>query len=391
MKITSKTALLILQPTPFCNINCAYCYLPGRSDKAVMPAEKMGELFRKVVTFPTIKDDVAVIWHAGEPLVMGAPYYATVFEGMRADCPEGLTISHCFQTNGTLITREWCDLFLAWNVDVGVSIDGPKEFHDAVRVTRRGGGTHTKAMQGITCLRDAGVPFHVISVLTRRSLADPRAMFEFYRDNDIRRIAFNIEEKEGVNQEHCFGDDVTSEEVIAFMREFFELMKREQFPIEVREFEQALAWIRFSDELAQSNEQVDPFGIITIDVHGNVYTFSPELAGYSFGDYPSFAVGNVFTDSFDDMANSATLRRMSDEIGRGVELCRQECEYFSVCGGGAPSNKIFENGSFATTETVFCRLTKKAVTKFVLDVIETAAGTSAERVRGEPAVAEHGP
>jgi uncharacterized protein len=62
---------------------------------------------------------------------------------------------------------------------------------------------------------------------------------------------------------------------------------------------------------------------------------------------------------------------MTDEINRGIEMCRAECKYFPVCGGGDPSNKMFENGTFASTTTLYCRLTKKRVADFVMDAIES--------------------
>jgi uncharacterized protein len=137
--------------------------------------------------------------------------------------------------------------------------------------------------------------------------------------------------------------------------------------MEFREFEQTIIAIRFSDERQASNDQTLPFGIITIDVDGNMYTFSPELAGFE-----NFAVGNIFEKDFPELASSPNLRRMVTEIQAGTELCQRDCEYFSVCGGDAPANKIFENGTFRSTETTFCRLSKKRITDFVLEAIETA-------------------
>lgn len=71
------------------------------------------------------------------------------------------------------------------------------------------------------------------------------------------------------------------------------------------------------------------------------------------------------------MKRSSALAKMSTMIEEGIELCRKECEYFPVCGGGTPSNKLFENGTFASSETLYCRLTKKITTDFVLSTIES--------------------
>jgi len=147
-------------------------------------------------------------------------------------------------------------------------------------------------------------------------------------------------------------------------------MKQRNFPISVRELAEAILSVRFLQSQPLANNQVAPFGVITIDVHGNVYTFSPELAGYSANGFSTFAIGNILTSSFEEMHQSTILRELEDQISRGTENCRANCQYFRVCGGGAPSNKLFENGSFASGETMYCRLTKKLVTDFVLSEIE---------------------
>ena len=106
---------------------------------------------------------------------------------------------------------------------------------------------------------------------------------------------------------------------------------------------------------------------------GDIYTFSPEIAGYSSKDFDTFAIGNIFTNSFEEIEHSSVLKAMTSQIADGVELCRASCKYFSVCGGGAPSNKVFENGTFASASTIHCELTKKRVTDYLLETIEAMA------------------
>jgi uncharacterized protein len=70
---------------------------------------------------------------------------------------------------------------------------------------------------------------------------------------------------------------------------------------------------------------------------------------------------------------------MTADIDAGIALCRDRCEYFSVCGGGEPVNKLFENGSFASSETVYCRMTKMRATDLVLDRLERVEAGAASR------------
>ena len=107
-----------------------------------------------------------------------------------------------------------------------------------------------------------------------------------------------------------------------------------------------------------------------MDWTGNIATFSPELLGLKSALYDNFVLGNINRDRLVDLADRPLLKRMKDDIDAGVAMCRDTCEYFSVCGGGEPVNKLFENGSFATAETTYCRMTKMRATDLVLDRLE---------------------
>src|SRR5208282_5960590 len=103
------------------------------------------------------------------------------------------------QTNATLITQNWCDFFLEHGVEIGVSIDGPDFVHDAHRMTRKRTGSHAATMRGVKLLQDNGIPFHVISVVSKDSLDHADEIYRFFLDNGIEDVGFNIEETEGVN------------------------------------------------------------------------------------------------------------------------------------------------------------------------------------------------
>jgi uncharacterized protein len=86
--------------------------------------------------------------------------------------------------------------------------------------------------------------------------------------------------------------------------------------------------------------------------------------------YGDFSLGNINRDALVDLPQRPNFVRLCSDIRKGVEMCREGCGYFSVCGGGEPVNKLAENGSFVSTETTYCRLTKMRVTDLVLDTID---------------------
>lgn len=80
--IEIKTQLLIVQPTPFCNINCRYCYLPDRANRKRMDIKTVSQIFQRFFTSRFVNSQVTVVWHAGEPLVLPISYYAEAFENI---------------------------------------------------------------------------------------------------------------------------------------------------------------------------------------------------------------------------------------------------------------------------------------------------------------------
>ncbi|HXZ46441.1 MAG TPA: cyclophane-forming radical SAM/SPASM peptide maturase GrrM/OscB, partial [Pseudolabrys sp.] len=366
-----RIELLVIQPTPFCNIDCRYCYLPSRNSKAIVSSETLSNLFSQVFASGWTGDCLSVVWHAGEPMVLPIAFYRDAFGMIENLRPRGLSVVHSFQTNGTLIDEAWCTFFADAKVNLGVSIDGPRHLHDRNRVTRSGRGTFDRTIAGIRLLRRLDVPFHVISVLSSASMAAPQEMFDFYVAEGIERVCFNVEESEGDHVSESFGDSGAEAAYYRFLSEFWRLSATAPGKITfLREIEQALQQVIRPKEAVFRNQLVEPFAITSMDWTGNISTFSPELLGLRNQEYDDFILGNINHDALTDLPLRPAFTRMLADIGEGVAMCRDRCDYFSVCGGGEPVNKLSENGSFASTETTYCRLTKMRATDLVLDALE---------------------
>jgi uncharacterized protein len=366
---------VVVQPTPFCNINCSYCYLPQRNVTTVMAQDTIVTLFSKLFSSGWMQPHVTIIWHAGEPLVVPVTFYQTAFEAIENLRPGAIEIRHSVQTNGMLITPAWCDLFKTWNVGVGVSIDGPKHLHDAHRVTRSGRGTFDRAIEGVRILRRENVPFHVISVLSAAALDSPQEMLDFYMAEGIEDVCFNVEESEGDHVSGLFAANDVRSRFRRFLGEFWTLSRRCERIRFVREIDGMLPRVFRPDGSVLGNVQVEPFGMLNIDCLGNVSSFSPELLGLKNDQYADFIIGNVLTDTLDQMRGSAAMVAMTRDVAAGVEHCRGSCEYFSVCGGGAPVNKLAENGSFRSTRTSFCELTQMVPIDLILEAFDSLQGS----------------
>lgn len=367
--------LLVLQPTPFCNISCDYCYLAGRDHRHQMSVDVAEAAVANAAECGLLSSQLSVVWHAGEPLAAPRRFFIEAFERMSVAVGSDVAIHHSIQTNGTLVDDRWCDLFERYSVRVGVSLDGPAFLHDAHRRGRDGRPTHARVMRGIDVLRRRGIPFHVIAVVTRDALDHADALADFFLAEGIADVGFNIDEQEGVNASSSLdGEDARFE---AFLSRLFQRAAADTDRFRVREFRQACdAIVKGRQTCSVSgceipyNEQVLPFAITSVDWRGNFSCFSPELIDQSHFDYGTFVFGNVMRDRVTDALASDQFKRVFYDILEGVSQCERTCEFFSLCGGGAPVNKLSETGTFRSAATQYCLRTLRQPVAAALDQIE---------------------
>jgi len=361
--------LLVLQPTSFCNIDCRYCYLPGRDRRGRMADAVLAQALARIAESGWLGHRLDIAWHAGEPLILPVDYYAAALDRCDAALGSLTTVRHGFQTNAILLDPAWCRFFRERGISLGVSLDGPARFHDSRRVTRSGAGTHARVMQGVRLLQEHGVPFHVICVVTAEALAAPDELVDFFLAHGIGRVGFNVEELDGVNRASSTRDAEPAYR--GFMARVLERVRQSGGALRLRELESmqdALTHANFGGY--RDNDQNRAFAILSIDWQGGIATFSPELLGTSHGRYGELTFGNVATHALADIAAEPRFLVVAAAITAGVRACAESCAYFPVCLGGAPANKLGELDDFAGTETIHCRLTQQALLDAVLDDLE---------------------
>lgn len=335
-----------------------------------MSSETVEAIGQNLVASPLLSNDATMVWHAGEPLVLPSGWYDQTFSALEAHLPPGRRLRHAFQTNGTLIDDRWIELFRRWNVNVGVSLDGDRETHDRNRLTRSGKGSFDATLAGVRCLQRHNYPFHVISVLDAQALADPDRLVEFYVANRIEEICFNVEELEGEHETSTLYAQEAKAAYGAFLCRVLERLRHGRAGFRCREIEGFRTLVAADAVDRQRNPQITPLSIVSVAVDGTMSTFSPELLGFRDPAFQDFVFGDINTDGPEAILTHPAFKRLFQEIQRGVKACRAQCRYFEVCGGGAPANKYFENGSFATTETLYCRLTVQAVVDSLVAAFE---------------------
>lgn len=184
---------LLAKPTgPICNLDCEYCYF--LSKEALYPGDRfrmsdgMLETYVRQLLEAHHTSEVTVAWQGGEPTMMGLDFFKRSVELVERHRKPWQRVDYTIQTNGVLISRRWAEFFKANDFLVGLSVDGPKEFHDTYRVDRRGVGSYDRVMAGYEHLRAAGVDVNVLCTVHAANQGHPLDVYRFFRDEMAARF-----------------------------------------------------------------------------------------------------------------------------------------------------------------------------------------------------------
>ena len=262
---------------------------------------------------------------------------------------------------------------------------GPRLCTIATARIAKADGTHERAVKGIKLLQERGIDFHVIAVITSDALECPDEIVDFFLGLGVRRVGFNVEELEGEHADSSLVRRGIEARVRKFWTRLYERQVEAGTALQIREFVAAYKSIANGPPLTsaeaamQMNSQTAPFGIVSADWQGNLSSFSPELLGVKSIHYGDFVFGNIRDGDLLSLLDSQKFNRVAADIYEGVKRCEQSCQYFGLCGGGAPSNKYFENGTFASSETMYCRTSIQMPAMIVLEDVERRLGLSGKR------------
>lgn len=170
-----------------CNLDCSYCFYLHKQDMLHQPktprmAESLLELHIKQYIKAQTADEVVFSWQGGEPTLMGLAFFERVVELQQKYKKPNQRIENDLQTNGTLLDEEWCAFLKRHNFLVGLSIDGPAEFHDKHRYNKGGKPTHAKVMHAAELLHHYQIPFNALCVVNRDNAKRPIDVYRFIRD-----------------------------------------------------------------------------------------------------------------------------------------------------------------------------------------------------------------
>ncbi len=346
---------------PLCNLNCEYCFylekqaLFGAGEKYRMPDEVLSRFITNYIgSQPT--PVVEFVWQGGEPTLLGVDFFKRVIELQRPFVGTK-TITNSLQTNGTLLTDEWCDFLKKNNFMVGISLDGPKEVHDRYRRDHEGNGTFDRVMRGLKLLQKHGVDYNVMACVARETAKHALDVYRFLKGEGVEFIQFTpVVERMPDEDSRQYGlrlagpalldkeehrTEVTPFTVIPgeygdfLIAIYEEWVRNDVGRVFVMNFEWALnAWIGNPSPVCVHADRCGRS--LVIENNGDVYACDHSV-------YPEYKLGNIRTDTLAEM----TARSLRSGFGSRKETALPrwctECEVLAACRGACPKHR------FATT------------------------------------------
>ncbi|MGB1261362.1 MAG: radical SAM protein [Cognaticolwellia sp.] len=374
---------LILQGTPFCNLNCTYCDLSeeSRRTKTKMPLELVYQLLEQLINEQLLGHELVIIWHSGEPLVLPTTYYVEAVEGILEFCKRKaphLSLKFDFQTNATLINDKWCDFFEKYShiINLGVSCDGPLNVHDAFRVDWKGRGTYERTRNGMYALEARGIPYNLIAVVNKKTMTNPKNFFDYFlrQRKVVTDFHFNILASPINTAEELNYSAEDRQLYYSFYRKMFSFWTENESAgkyLPIRNFTQTLQRLAAYEDPTNDTdflkESSAPLKSLNMDAKGNITTFYAGLdigtEIHRYGDGQGLGLGNIQTKTLAEMLSSAKLAKIMSEFSECHKNCASECDYYSVCPGGFELLQLSQN----KIETTECVIHVKTLTDAVID------------------------
>lgn len=337
-----------------CNLRCKYCYylekakLYDNNEKHVM-SDQMLERFTKQYIEAQTSQDVMFTWHGGETLMRPISFYKKTLRFQQL-YGKGRRIANCIQTNATLLNDDWCKFFRDNNFLVGVSIDGPQEFHDAYRLSTDGRPTWNQVMRGIRLLNQYHVEWNALAVVNNLNVEHPHEFYQFFKDIRCQFIQFTpIVERivdnrndgltlaPGMEEGGRMADfSVTPEQWGRFLCEIFdEWVRHDVGTYFIQTFDATLAnWVGVAPGICSLSKECGHAGIM--EYNGDVYSCDHFV-------YPEHLLGNLRHKTITEMMYSNKQRQFAKMKTEMLPKQCHECDFLFACHGECPKNRFVKD------------------------------------------------
>lgn len=350
-----------------CNLDCEYCFYLEK-EPAFYPgagAPRMSETtlatFVRDYLAAQPGEEVTFSWQGGEPTLMGVEFFERTV-ALQRQYAAGRKVNNTLQTNGTLLDERWGEFLAREHFLVGLSVDGPRELHNAYRIDRGGRPTWDNVMRGLKILKKHRVDFNTLTVVHRRNVRRGLEIYEFLRSEGVRYLQFiPLVERKPLPSDLARGlvsaappgldctlvppsqvknavrDFVAAPELFgAFLAAIFDRwVKRDVGETFVQTFDIALsAWMGLGAPLCVFQERCGK--ALAIEHNGNLYACDHYV-------YPEHMLGNIHTTPIADLGHGEGTNWLANEKANLPKACR-ECPVRFICNGDCPKHRFVAAG-----------------------------------------------
>ena len=351
----AKPLYVMLKPAgAHCNLACKYCYyleknkLYPTAQRHLMSNEMLEQFTREYIEAQTM-NQVLFTWHGGEPLLRSIDFYRKALS-LQQKYAGGRRIDNVIQTNGTLLTDEWCEFFAQNHWLVGISIDGPQPYHDHYRLTAAGKPSWKKVMQGIKLLKKHGVEWNAMAVVNAYNVNHPLEFYRFFKENGCQFLQFtpiverltrhedgrtlaSLADKDEISLSEA---SVTPEQWGYFLCAIFdEWVRKDVGKIFVEIFDCTLAnWMGVSPGICAYSKECGHAGVM--EHNGDVYSCDHFV-------FPEYKLGNIRDHSLIDMLYGEQQQEFSRLKHSSLPRQCKECDMEFACHGECPKNRFMKD------------------------------------------------
>ncbi len=339
-----------------CNLDCHYCYYIDKSTiynhKQPLMSDELLEKYIQQYIEANEVPKVTFLWHGGEPLMQNIDFYKKALY-YQQKYSSGKVIDNLLQTNGTLLTEEWCKFFSKNNFLIGLSIDGPKDIHDSFRLNRVGKPSFERVLNGINLLKKYKVEFNTLSVVNNLSKDRGVEIYKFLKSVGSRYMQFLPAVEYTIVRDNFSRPVIvppgTENSVLAdwsissvgygqFLIDIFDYwVLNDVGSVFVQTFDSALAqYCGVDPGLCIMNETCGD--ALIVEHNGDVYPCDHFV-------YPEYLLGNINQNSLKAIHKSQ--KRFDFGMKKSSTLsnkCKQ-CEYLSLCWGECPKHRFEESSA----------------------------------------------
>lgn len=351
----AKPLYVMLKPAgAHCNLACKYCYyleknkLYPTAQRHLMSDEMLEQFTREYIEAQTM-NQVLFTWHGGEPLLRSIDFYRKAIS-LQQKYAGDRRIDNVIQTNGTLLTDEWCEFFAQNHWLVGISIDGPQPDHDHYRLTAAVKPSWKKVMQGIKLLKKHGVEWNAMAVVNAYNANHPLEFYRFFKENGCQFLQFTpiverlTRHEDGRTLASLADKDefslseasVAPEQWGYFLCAIFdEWVRKDVGKIFVEIFDCTLAnWMGISPGICAYSKECGHAGVM--EHNGDVYSCDHFV-------FPEYKLGNIRDHSLIDMLYGEQQQEFSRLKHSSLPRQCKECDMEFACHGECPKNRFMKD------------------------------------------------